>query len=88
MMEDAASRGKASWFQATARQRVAGLLDPGQLSPSSSDHPSVFRARTFICSICLRHSTTASSSAAASWTERMCSLRRRKANSWAAPLPR
>src|SRR5258708_23916582 len=28
MMEDAAIYGQASWFQATARQRVAGLLDP------------------------------------------------------------
>jgi malonate decarboxylase beta subunit len=28
MMEDAATSGRASWFQATARQRVAGLLDP------------------------------------------------------------
>ena len=27
MMEDAATTGQASWFQATARQRVAGLLD-------------------------------------------------------------
>src|SRR5580700_10761466 len=27
-MEDAATNGEASWFQATARQRVAGLLDP------------------------------------------------------------
>jgi malonate decarboxylase beta subunit len=27
MMEDAATSGQASWFQATARQRVAGLLD-------------------------------------------------------------
>jgi malonate decarboxylase beta subunit len=28
-MEDTASRGKSGWFDATARQRVAGLLDPG-----------------------------------------------------------
>jgi malonate decarboxylase beta subunit len=28
MMEDAAIHGQGSWFQATARQRVAGLLDP------------------------------------------------------------
>ncbi|SHG13264.1 biotin-independent malonate decarboxylase subunit beta [Bradyrhizobium erythrophlei] len=28
MMEDAATSAQASWFQATARQRVAGLLDP------------------------------------------------------------
>jgi malonate decarboxylase beta subunit len=28
-MEDVASRGDAIWFQATARQRVTGLLDPG-----------------------------------------------------------
>jgi malonate decarboxylase beta subunit len=28
MMEDAAIHGRGSWFQATARQRVAGLLDP------------------------------------------------------------
>src|SRR5580693_7225793 len=28
-MEDTAARGKSGWFDATARQRVAGLLDPG-----------------------------------------------------------
>jgi malonate decarboxylase beta subunit len=28
MMEDAAIHGQGSWFQATARQRIAGLLDP------------------------------------------------------------
>jgi malonate decarboxylase beta subunit len=28
MMEDTATSGRASWFQATARQRLAGLLDP------------------------------------------------------------
>ncbi len=28
MMQDTATSGRASWFQATARQRVAGLLDP------------------------------------------------------------
>ncbi len=28
MMEDVATRDQSSWFQATARQRVAGLLDP------------------------------------------------------------
>jgi len=28
-MEDTASRGKSGWFDATARQRVTGLLDPG-----------------------------------------------------------
>src|SRR6202522_3452868 len=28
-MEDAATRGKSGWFDATARPRVAGLLDPG-----------------------------------------------------------
>jgi malonate decarboxylase beta subunit len=28
MMEDAATSSRASWFQATARQRVEGLLDP------------------------------------------------------------
>ena len=33
-------------------------------SPSSWDPPSVCRARTFICSTCLRHSTTGSSLAA------------------------
>jgi malonate decarboxylase beta subunit len=27
-MQDAATSARASWFQATARQRVAGLLDP------------------------------------------------------------
>jgi malonate decarboxylase beta subunit len=32
MMEDVASSGKASWFQATARQRVAGLLDPNSFT--------------------------------------------------------
>src|SRR5580692_1737898 len=32
MMEDAASSGQASWFQATARQRVAGLLDPNSFT--------------------------------------------------------
>jgi malonate decarboxylase beta subunit len=28
MIEDTATSGRASWFQATARQRLAGLLDP------------------------------------------------------------
>jgi malonate decarboxylase beta subunit len=32
MMEDAATNGQASWFQATARQRVAGLLDPNSFT--------------------------------------------------------
>src|ERR1700723_1911320 len=32
MMEDAATYGQASWFQGTARQRVAGLLDPGSFT--------------------------------------------------------
>jgi malonate decarboxylase beta subunit len=32
MMEDAAISGQASWFQATARQRVAGLLDPNSFA--------------------------------------------------------
>src|ERR1700731_4331800 len=32
MMEDAAIGGQASWFQATARQRVAGLLDPNSFT--------------------------------------------------------
>jgi len=31
-MEDAATNGQASWFQATARQRVAGLLDPNSFT--------------------------------------------------------
>jgi malonate decarboxylase beta subunit len=31
-MEDTASRGKSGWFDATARQRVAGLLDPGSFT--------------------------------------------------------
>jgi malonate decarboxylase beta subunit len=31
-MEDAATSGQASWFQATARQRVAGLLDPNSFT--------------------------------------------------------
>src|ERR1700726_2878533 len=32
MMEDAALYGQASWLQATARQRVAGLLDPNSFT--------------------------------------------------------
>jgi len=32
MMEDAATSGQASWFQATARQRVMGLLDPNSFT--------------------------------------------------------
>ena len=32
MMEDAATRAQASWFQATARQRIDGLLDPGSFT--------------------------------------------------------
>jgi malonate decarboxylase beta subunit len=32
MMEDAPTSGQASWFQATARQRVAGLLDPNSFT--------------------------------------------------------
>jgi malonate decarboxylase beta subunit len=31
-MEDAAARGKSGWFDATARQRVTGLLDPGSFT--------------------------------------------------------
>jgi malonate decarboxylase beta subunit len=31
-MEDSASRGKSGWFDATARQRVTGLLDPGSFT--------------------------------------------------------
>jgi len=31
-MEDTASRGKSGWFDATARQRVTGLLDPGSFT--------------------------------------------------------
>jgi malonate decarboxylase beta subunit len=31
-MEDTATRGKSGWFDATARQRVAGLLDPGSFT--------------------------------------------------------
>ena len=31
-MEDPATSGQASWFQATARQRVAGLLDPNSFT--------------------------------------------------------
>jgi malonate decarboxylase beta subunit len=31
-MEDAAISGQASWFQATARQRVTGLLDPNSFT--------------------------------------------------------
>jgi malonate decarboxylase beta subunit len=32
MMEDAATTSQASWFQATARQRVEGLLDPNSFT--------------------------------------------------------
>ncbi len=32
MMEDTATRAQASWFQATARQRIDGLLDPGSFT--------------------------------------------------------
>ena len=32
MMQDAATSARASWFQATARQRVAGLLDPNSFT--------------------------------------------------------
>ncbi len=32
MMQDAATSGRASWLQATARQRVAGLLDPNSFT--------------------------------------------------------
>src|ERR1700722_8167893 len=32
MMADTAFYGQASWFQATARQRVAGLLDPNSFT--------------------------------------------------------
>jgi malonate decarboxylase beta subunit len=31
-MEDTASRGESGWFDATARQRVTGLLDPGSFT--------------------------------------------------------
>jgi malonate decarboxylase beta subunit len=31
-MEETAARGKSGWFDATARQRVAGLLDPGSFT--------------------------------------------------------
>jgi malonate decarboxylase beta subunit len=31
-MEDTAARGKSGWFDATARQRVTGLLDPGSFT--------------------------------------------------------
>ena len=38
MMDDAATSSRASWFQATARERIEGLLDPNSyteyLSPS------------------------------------------------------
>ena len=41
-MEDTATRGKSGWFDATARQRVAGLLDPGSftefIGPSERVH--------------------------------------------------
>jgi malonate decarboxylase delta subunit len=40
-------------------------------SRSSRDRPSASRARTFICSTCLRLLTTGLSSAAANWMERM-----------------
>ena len=49
MKQDAATHGDASWFQATARQRVDGLLDPGSfeeyLGPAErvqSPHLSLF----------------------------------------------
>ena len=32
MMQDVASRENGSWLQATARQRLAGLLDPGSFA--------------------------------------------------------
>lgn len=86
-MEDAAIYAQAGWFQATARQRVAGLWIQTALR-SSWDLPSAFRARIFICSTCHLHSTMGLSSAAVSWTARMYSLLPRKANSWAAPLPK
>ena len=48
-MDEAATRDQASWFQATARQRVEGLLDPGSftefLSPAErvqSPHLALF----------------------------------------------
>ncbi len=31
-MEDTATRGKSGWFDATARERVTGLLDPGSFT--------------------------------------------------------
>ena len=31
-MNDTATRGKSGWFDATARQRVTGLLDPGSFT--------------------------------------------------------
>ena len=70
MMEDAATRGQSSWFRGDRTPACDGPVGSRTVSRSSSDHPSVSRARTFNCSICLRHLTTGSSSAAASWTER------------------
>ena len=87
-MEDAAIYAQASWFQATARQRDRGPLGSEQLYGVLWDLRSVSRVRIFICSTCLRLSTTEWSSAAASWTERMSSSLPRKVNSWAAPLPK
>ena len=64
-MNDTATRGKSGWFDATARQRVTGLLDPGSftefIGPSErvqSPHLKMFDL--------LRHLTTGSSSGAAS----------------------
>jgi malonate decarboxylase beta subunit len=56
MMDDAATSSRASWFQATARERIEGLLDLNSftefLPPSER-----IRSPHLQRSICLRHST-------------------------------
>ena len=59
MKREAATHEEASWFQATARQRVDGLLDHGSFREYLV-RPSGFRARISGCSICPPRSTTAS----------------------------
>ncbi len=57
-MDGAATRAQASWFQATARQRVDGLLDPGSFTESPARRNGC-KARTSPCSTCRRRLTTA-----------------------------
>ena len=75
-MEDAAIYARAGWFQATARQRIAGLLDPNSftefLGPSEriqSPHLHLFDLPS-------------------AFDDGMYSLLPRKVNSWVAPLPK